>query len=175
MWNVVKPLLQITALLAGLLAFYLAAFMYEKGSARMRNRLEDWWIELRHGQRFAKSPGSAFIQALFRFFVIRSIRFMGETFWSDGVITYASFSLVCCLWIWLALMIPLRVGIGWTNPLILLRIAADKELQWIIPTAIFLCPLRQVPLRPGRRTEVHGQKPGRKIVAKGKTLKRREI
>jgi hypothetical protein len=141
MWHVVKPLLQITALLAGLLAFYLAAFAYEKGRARMGNRLEDWWIELRYDQRFAESPGSAFIQALFAFVEIRSIGFIGATFWSERVIPYASFSLVTSVWIWLALMVPLRVGIGWSNPLILLRIAADKELQWIIPTAIFLYPM----------------------------------
>lgn len=141
MWHKLNILLQVAAWVAGSLALYLAAFMYEKGRARMRNKLEDWWVELRRSQRFAESPGSAFLQALSHLLVIRSIRiFMEEIFSTEWIIVSASFSLLCCLWMQLALEIPLRVGMGWSNPLILLRIAADKELQSTLLPAILLWP-----------------------------------
>lgn len=141
MWHAVNILLRLAALFAGLLALYLAAFMYEKGRARMRNKLEDWWVELRRGQQFEESSGSAFLQALSHLAVIRSIGFfMEEIFSLEWIILSASFCLLFCLWMHLALVIPLRVGLGWSNPLILLRIAADKELQSTLLPAILLWP-----------------------------------
>jgi hypothetical protein len=136
MWYMMKLLLQIAALLGGLLAFYLSAFMYEKGQARMRNKLEDWWIGLRRNEQFAGFPGAAFLQSLSGSINIRSIRlFMEEPFSPDWIIVTANFSLLSCLWIPLALTI---VRLGWTNPLALLAIATDKDSKWIIPTAVFL-------------------------------------
>lgn len=134
MWYLAKISLRVVALIAGLLTCYLAAFLYEKGRGRMRNKLEDWWIERRRNPEFAASPPSAFMRALAFDTSIRAYRVFGDSL--ESIAYYASLSLMSCLLSLLALIVPQKVGVGWSNPLILLRIAADKDLRWIILGAL---------------------------------------
>ncbi|MGC2696826.1 MAG: hypothetical protein WA738_13655, partial [Candidatus Angelobacter sp.] len=136
MWHAVRISLRLVVLLVGLLFCYLGAFLYEKGRGRMRNRLEDWWIVLRRDSRFGASPHSSFMQSLAWSAMGRFLRRGLTPLSLESITLCVGLSLESCLLVWLILTVPRQVGMGWSNPLILVGIVADKNLRWEIPVAI---------------------------------------
>src|SRR5215469_3585161 len=136
--HVANVLFRLTSLISGLLAIYVAAFVYTRGRARIGSRLEDWWGV----QRRDEPPGRAFLSAFSHSVQMCLMRvFMEEPFSIQWIILCASLPFFSCVWISLGLTIPLRLGVGWFNPLILLRIMDDKELQSILLPLLIGFPL----------------------------------
>ncbi len=62
----VHILLRILSGLAGLLAIYAAAFLYEDEQGKLQNRLEQWWIAISDKQKTAASRYAIFMQEVAR-------------------------------------------------------------------------------------------------------------
>jgi hypothetical protein len=117
MWHVVGISLHIASLILGLIACYLAVFIYEKGHARLRNKLEDWWKDFEGAPAFMRhlafSASSCFLYDDL-FFLPLTVPLMLSL---EGSV------LIC-----LALRMPAWTGTPWGDPVIVFRIAENDRL-----------------------------------------------
>lgn len=132
--------LRVLCLLLGLIFVDLAAFSYERGYARIRHRIADWWLEVERRESYVESPAFSFLSTLSNVVEIRSIRFFIERPFSfPWLMICASLSL------WSSAVAALVEGVVSTSgsdpATTLLRIAATKQLIEIVGGMMLFFPI----------------------------------